>query len=146
MDVCLRVLKESNKSRFDSYSVRNSVLIIFHISFRVCNVHIFSDNISRNSCISLLYLQFHELYFFPLLARIAWLAGSQIVRPPKTDSILRHKGPLKSSFDANMTMNDIELYLSTHTGPYGFKNFKTFFFDLVQEYLHVPAQGEAPFL
>ena len=31
MDVCLRVLKESNKSRFDSYSVRNSVLIISHI-------------------------------------------------------------------------------------------------------------------
>ena len=24
MDVCLRVLNESNKSRFDSYSVRNS--------------------------------------------------------------------------------------------------------------------------
>ena len=24
MDVCLRLLKESNKSRFDSYSVRNS--------------------------------------------------------------------------------------------------------------------------
>ena len=24
MDVCLRVLKESNKSRFDSYGVRNS--------------------------------------------------------------------------------------------------------------------------
>ena len=38
----------------------------------------------------------------------------------KTDSILRHKGPRKSSFDANMKMNDIELYLSTHTGPYGF--------------------------
>ena len=27
-DVCLRVLKESNKSRLDSYSVRNSVLIL----------------------------------------------------------------------------------------------------------------------
>ena len=31
MDVCLRLLKERNKSRFDSYSVRNSVLIIAHI-------------------------------------------------------------------------------------------------------------------
>ena len=51
MDVCLRVLKESNKSRFDSYSVRNSVLIISHITFRDCRVHIFSDNLSRNSCI-----------------------------------------------------------------------------------------------
>ena len=51
MDVCLRVLKESNKSRFDSYSVRNSVLIISHITFRDCRVHMFSDNLSRNSCI-----------------------------------------------------------------------------------------------
>ena len=50
MDVCLRVLKESNKSRFDSYSVRNSVLIISHITFRDCRVHSFSDNLSRNSC------------------------------------------------------------------------------------------------
>ena len=50
MDVCLRVLKENNKSRFDSYSVRNSVLIISHITFRDCRVHIFSDNLSRNSC------------------------------------------------------------------------------------------------
>ena len=34
MDVCLRVLKESNKSRFDGYSVKNSVLIISHVTFR----------------------------------------------------------------------------------------------------------------
>ena len=50
MDVCLRVLKESNKSRFDSYSVRKSVLIISHITFPDCRVHSFSDNLSRNSC------------------------------------------------------------------------------------------------
>ena len=50
MDVCLRELKESNKSRFESYSVRKSVLI-FHNTFRDCRVHIFSDNFSsRNSC------------------------------------------------------------------------------------------------
>ena len=42
-DICLRVLKESNKSRFDSYSVRNSVLIISHITFRDCRVHISSE-------------------------------------------------------------------------------------------------------
>ena len=53
MDVCLRVLKESNKSRFDSYSVRNSALIISHITFRDCHVHSFSDNLSRNSCIQI---------------------------------------------------------------------------------------------
>ena len=51
MDLCLRVLKESNKSRFDSYSVRKSVLIISHITFRDCRVQSFSDNLSRNSCI-----------------------------------------------------------------------------------------------
>ena len=41
MDLYLRVLKESNKSRFDSYSVRNSVLLISLITFRDCRVHIF---------------------------------------------------------------------------------------------------------
>ena len=49
LDVCLRVLKESNKSKFNSYSVRNSVLIISHITFPDCRVDIFSDNLSRNS-------------------------------------------------------------------------------------------------
>ena len=49
MDVCLRLLKESNKGRFDSYSVRNAVLILSHITFQDCRVHIFSDNLSRNS-------------------------------------------------------------------------------------------------
>ena len=53
MDLCLRVLKEKNKSRFDSYSVRNSVLFISHITFRDCRVHIFFDNLSRNSSINL---------------------------------------------------------------------------------------------
>ena len=41
MDLCMKVLKESSKTRFDSYSVRNSVLIISHITFRDCRVHIF---------------------------------------------------------------------------------------------------------
>ena len=51
IDLSLLVLKESNENRFDSYSVRNSVLIISHIAFRDCRVHIFSDNLSRNTCI-----------------------------------------------------------------------------------------------
>ena len=47
------VLKESNKSNFYSYSVRKSGLsiILSHITFQGCRVHIFSDNLSRNSCI-----------------------------------------------------------------------------------------------
>ena len=49
MDVCLRVLKESNKSRFNSYSIRNNVLIIYHIAVWDCRVHIFSNNLSWNS-------------------------------------------------------------------------------------------------
>ena len=51
VDVCLRVLEESNKRRFDNYTVRNSVLIISHITSRDCRVHIFAHNLSRNSCI-----------------------------------------------------------------------------------------------
>ena len=50
MDICLRVLKESNKSSCDSYNVRNSILIISHITFRDCRGHIFFDNLVRNSC------------------------------------------------------------------------------------------------
>ena len=42
---------KQKKSRFDSYSVRNSVLMISHITFRNCRVHFFSDNLSRSSCI-----------------------------------------------------------------------------------------------
>ena len=56
MDVCWRVLKESNKSRFNGYSVRKSALMISHITFRDCRVQSFSDNLSRNSCIQGLYL------------------------------------------------------------------------------------------
>ena len=51
MEICLQVLKESNKSRFESYSARNSILIISHIAFRGCRMHNFSDNLPRNSFI-----------------------------------------------------------------------------------------------
>ena len=47
MDLCVcELLKESNKRKFDSCSVRNGVLIISHIALRDCRVHIFSDNLS----------------------------------------------------------------------------------------------------
>ena len=49
MDIGLRMLKESSKSRFSSYSVRDRVLIIPHITFRDCRVHNFADNLSLNS-------------------------------------------------------------------------------------------------
>ena len=47
MDICLRVLKESNKSSFDSYSVRNKSLIISHITFQDCRVHSFRQPFSK---------------------------------------------------------------------------------------------------
>ena len=66
MDLCLQVLKESSKRRFDSYSVRNSVLIISHITFRDCRLHTFSDNLSRNNCKRSLKLTLLEgLLFYP---------------------------------------------------------------------------------
>ena len=52
MDICLRWQKESIKSKFDSYSVRKSVLIISHITFWDCRMHISSDNLFRQSCIN----------------------------------------------------------------------------------------------
>ena len=79
-DVCLRELKESNKSRFDSYSVRNSVLIISHITFRDCRVHIFPDNLSRNSCIwctSLCYVVL-TLNLQSRLLKADWFASGQL--------------------------------------------------------------------
>ena len=52
MDVCLQVLKESNKSRFDSYNVRNSVLNISHITLMGLSDAYFSNNLSQKySCI-----------------------------------------------------------------------------------------------
>ena len=62
MDVCLRVLKESNKRSFDSYSVWNSVLIISHITFQDRRVHIFADNLSRNSCVHGIHVSAHLGY------------------------------------------------------------------------------------
>ena len=64
IDVSLWVLKESNKSIFNSYNVRNSVLIISHITLRDCRMHSFSDNLSQNS--SKLTIVFEE-------ALICWL-------------------------------------------------------------------------
>ena len=41
MDLCLQVLKESNNSRFNSYGIRNRVLIICHITLQDCGKHKF---------------------------------------------------------------------------------------------------------
>ena len=54
---------KGKQSRFDSYSVRNSVLNISHITFRDCRVHSFSDNLSRNSCIRCQHFWRHPSLF-----------------------------------------------------------------------------------
>ena len=41
MEICLQVLKESNKSRFDDDSVRNGVSVTSYITFRDCSMYIF---------------------------------------------------------------------------------------------------------
>ena len=64
MELCLQVLKESSKRRFDSYSVRNSVLIISHNTFRDCRLHTFFDNLSRNNCKRSLKLTLLEGWLF----------------------------------------------------------------------------------
>ena len=50
MQICLPVLKETNKSRFDSYSVRNKCIDHIPYYLSACRVHSFCDNLSRNSC------------------------------------------------------------------------------------------------
>ena len=50
MDICLGVLKESDKSRFDSHNRVKNVLIIFHIThntFRDCRVQFFPQPFSK---------------------------------------------------------------------------------------------------
>ena len=62
MDICLRVLKESNKlSRLDSYNVKNSDRIPYYLS-GLSRAH-FSDNLSRNSCISLNFKLLGQLFY-----------------------------------------------------------------------------------
>ena len=76
--VCLQVLKKSNKSRFDSYSVRNSVMITSHISMRVVACTFFPKTFfSWNSCIHLSsflgVLRTNEMTSFQLDCWLNWL-------------------------------------------------------------------------
>ena len=96
MDMCQWVLKESNKSRFDSYSVRNrnSVLIISHITFRDCRVHFFSDNLSRNTCI------LKQLFTEVQVAGGGYFPRGSVNIPLATSTSVNN---LYLSFDANVS-------------------------------------------
>ena len=50
MDAHLQVLKESKKVS-STATVSGTVYLSSHITFRDCPMHIFSDNLSWNSCI-----------------------------------------------------------------------------------------------
>ena len=52
VDICLRLLKDSNKSRFDSYSIDYIPYYLSGLSREL----IFTDNLSQNSCICSLLL------------------------------------------------------------------------------------------
>ena len=90
--LCFRVLKRRSKSRCDSYSVRNSVLIISHIAFRNCRVHFFSDNLSRNSCMlwSNFILGLNYLFFCFKLIIIHYHTQKQKKRKFKPKIILNY--------------------------------------------------------
>ena len=76
MDVCLHGLEESNKSRLNSYSVRNSVLIISHITIRDCRVHSFSDNLSRINCILIAHIPWW-LWYVAII--FIWNVGNPVI-------------------------------------------------------------------
>ena len=48
--ICLQVLKESTTNKFDSFNRQEQCIDHTHVAFRDCRVHIFYDNLSRNSC------------------------------------------------------------------------------------------------
>ena len=59
--------------------VRNSVSIISHITFRDCRVHIFSDNLSRDSCIHFWSVsQFKQAQPLPSPHKQSWTRVSRI--------------------------------------------------------------------
>ena len=89
MDICLPVLKESNKSRFDSNSVKNSVLNISHITFRDSRVHNFSDNLSRNSCIKGFFVTFRVLMVSSTAAGVIVQIIDVLAFPPSEDCKIR---------------------------------------------------------
>ena len=62
MNVCLPVLKESNKSKVWQLQCQEQCFDHIHITFRDYRVHILSDNLSRKSCIRLLLQLYDHLY------------------------------------------------------------------------------------
>ena len=104
-DVCQQVLKESNKSRFDGYSIRNSVLIISHITFRDCHVHSFpTKRFSYRE-------KYRQIRYFCFLARARVhfsLVIVQLVKKLRSPTIFPSSGSL---FQLGKNMS-LEFFLS----------------------------------
>ena len=151
MDICLRVLKESNKSRFDSYKVRNRVLIISHITFRDCRVHIFPTTfleiaVCKNARYSrAIGLTWNMLTHYQIFRNriLAFSAGAKIARerrhPPFRPHIFKSFRDSLRNYDQKLDCWTIGLFshdittamLVCHTLPVGVELFscvKTFFF------------------
>ena len=62
MNVCLPVLKESNKSKVWQLQCQEQCFDHLHITFRGYRVHILSDSLSRKSCIRLPLQLYNHLY------------------------------------------------------------------------------------
>ena len=138
--VCLRVLKESNKSSFDSYSVRNSVLIISHITFRDCRVHIkfLSDNLSWNSCI--LAQVFRWPLCFPVQSfevnfhteNMAARSGNFFKVNEKSGNFTLNQGTVKSLKEFGEKWNFKNTYRILFLYFYCFLTFKIFFVNFTE--------------
>ena len=77
MQAFLRVLTESNKSRFHSYIFRNGVLMISHLPFGIVSCTFFPTTLnSRNSCIWTGSVSSCSLSPFSLLIDRSWAAVS----------------------------------------------------------------------
>ena len=101
VDVCLRVLKGSSKKRFDSYSVRNSVLIISQITFRDFRVLILPTTFFEIAVrkIGFVEIVFHQVAKF-------FIVGSFRLIPkrisPSTRAFASWRSPLRKFFSENL--------------------------------------------
>ena len=82
MDLCVcELLKESNKRKFDSCSVRNGVLIISHIALREWRVHIFPTTFLEIAVYLALGIynlkQFRRRHIF--IAELYWVWNDNII-------------------------------------------------------------------
>ena len=98
MEICLRVIKESNKSRFDSHSRQEfSVLNISHTTFRDCRVHIFPTTFLEIVVYIHVYIHTH-MFINPILHSTDYtdVLVSHRLRRRQGETRLSNAGQIKS--------------------------------------------------